>query len=487
MTSDLQQQAREHLWLHFTRMGGYLKGEIPIIVRGEGCYLEDSKGRRYLDALAGLFAVNVGYSYGDEIGRAAHEQMKELPFYTNWSYAHPRAIELAAELADIAPGDLTRVFFCSGGSEAVESAWKLARQYYQVRGERHLPSSAYRDPERGHEAVAAVRAVPEQRWKAISRHIAYHGTTMGALSINGIPALRKPFEPLVPEVAHVRNTNRYHRPPEETEQEFTELLLDELQQAIEALGPGSVAMVIMEPVQNAGGAFTPPEGYWRGVRELCDRYDILLCADEVITGFGRLGHWFGSERYDIRPDLVTIAKGLSSAYGAIGGVVATDRVMDPFLSDTSMYSHGITFGGHPVMCAIALKNIEIMKRERIVEHVRQNEGRFRETLEQLLELPIVGDVRGTGFFYAVELVKDKETRETFTDEECEWLLRGFLSKRLFEAGLICRADDRGDPVIQLSPPLVAGQEEFDQIASTLGEVLSEAWAQLDRGRELAKA
>jgi adenosylmethionine-8-amino-7-oxononanoate aminotransferase len=246
-------------------------------------------------------------------------------------------------------------------------------------------------------------------------------------------------------------------------------------------------MVIMEPVQNAGGAFTPPEGYWRGVRELCDRYDILLCADEVITGFGRLGHWFGSERYDIRPDLVTIAKGLSSAYAAIGGVVATDRVMDPFLSDTSMYSHGITFGGHPVMCAIALKNIEIMKRERIVEHVRQNEGRFRETLEQLLELPIVGDVRGTGFFYAVELVKDKETRETFTDEECEWLLRGFLSKRLFEAGLICRADDRGDPVIQLSPPLVAGQEEFDQIASTLGEVLSEAWAQLDRGRELAKA
>jgi adenosylmethionine-8-amino-7-oxononanoate aminotransferase len=464
MTSDLQQQARDHLWLHFTRMAGYLEGEIPIIVRGDGCYLEDSNGKRYLDALAGLFAVNVGYSYGDEIGQAAHDQMKELPFYTNWSYAHPRAIELAAEVAEIAPGDLNRVFFCSGGSEAVESAWKLARQHYAARGE------------------------PERRWKAIARNVAYHGTTMGALSINGIPALRDPFEPLVPGVDHVRNTNRYHRPKEETEEEFTGLLLEELEHTIDAAGPGSVAMVIMEPVQNAGGAFTPPAGYWRGVRELCDRYDILLCADEVITGFGRLGHWFGSDRYDIRPDLVTMAKGLSSAYAAIGGVIATDRVMQPFLEGSSMYTHGITFGGHPVMCAIALKNIEIMKRERIVEHVKENEDRFRDTLAQLLELPIAGDLRGTGFFYALELVKDKETRETFTDEESEWLLRGFLSKRLFEAGLICRADDRGDPVIQISPPLVAGQEEFDKIASILGEVLEEAWAELEkgRGRQLAK-
>jgi adenosylmethionine-8-amino-7-oxononanoate aminotransferase len=242
-------------------------------------------------------------------------------------------------------------------------------------------------------------------------------------------------------------------------------------------------------VQNAGGAFTPPEGYWRGIREICDRYEILLCADEVITGFGRLGHWFGSDRYDIRPDIMLIAKGLSSAHAAIGGVVVTDKVAEPFLEGSSMYSHGITFGGHPVMAAIALKNIEIMKRERIVEHVKENEDRFRDTLGQLLELPIAGDLRGTGFFYALELVKDKETRETFTDEECEWLLRGFLSKRLFEAGLICRADDRGDPVIQISPPLVAGPEEFDKIASILGEVLSEAWAELERGRgkALAKA
>jgi adenosylmethionine-8-amino-7-oxononanoate aminotransferase len=480
-TLDLQRAAREHLWLHFTRMGGYADADVPIIVRGDGCYLEDVNGKRYLDALAGLFSVNIGYGFGEEIGEAAAAQMRELPFYTNWSYAHPRAIELASEVASLAPGDLNRVFFVSGGSEAVESAWKLSRQYYAARGERRTAAAVVSTdddvPVRVDQAQAVPRAA-ERRWKAIARHIAYHGTTMGALSINGIPALRTPFEPLVPDVLHVRNTNRYHRPPEETEEQFTRLLLEDLEHTIEAAGPETVAIVIMEPVQNAGGAFTPPAGYWRGVREICDRYDILLCADEVITGFGRVGAWFGSERYDIRPDVMTIAKGLSSSYASIGAVVATDRVMEPFMRDTSMYSHGITFGGHPVQSAIALKNIEIMKRERIVEHVAETQHRFRATLEQLLELPIAGDLRGTGFFYALELVKDKETRETFDDDECETLLRGFLSPRLFERGLICRADDRGDPVIQISPPLVATQTEFDQLVGILGDVLEEAWTRI---------
>src|SRR5262245_20320200 len=246
------------------------------------------------------------------------------------------------------------------------------------------------------------------------------------------------------------------------------------------MGPETVCLVHMEPVQNAGGCFTPPAGYWQGVRALCDEYDILLSADEVITGFGRLGYWFGSERYDIRPDIVTCAKGLSSSYAAIGAVVATDRVMEPFLESTSMYTHGITFGGHPVMCAIALQNIEIMKREGILEHVLANEDVFREKLESLLELDIVGDVRGTGFFYAIELVKDKETRRTFDDDECETLLRGFLSPALHDAGLICRADDRGDPVVQISPPLVADEKEMDEIVRILGEVLAEAQRRIQR-------
>ncbi len=480
----LQRAAREHLWLHFTRMGGYADGEVPIIVRGDGCYLEDTNGKRYLDALAGLFCVNLGYGFGEEIGQAALEQMRELPFYTNWSYAHPRAIELAAEVASLAPGDLNRVFFVSGGSEAVEAAWKLARQYYQARHRQRAGAvrvlAPNADAEARHEALVAAAAAPPLRYKAIARRVAYHGTTFGALSLSGIAPIRQPFEPLVPEVRHVHNTNRYHRPPGETEAEFTAFLLEDLEHTIQAMGPETVCLVHMEPVQNAGGSFTPPTGYFQGVREICDRYDILLSADEVITGFGRLGYWFGSERYDIRPDLVTCAKGLSSSYAAIGAVVATDRVMEPFLEETSMYSHGITFGGHPVMCAIALKNIEIMKRERVVEHVREHEGALRSTLAQLLELPIVGDLRGAGYLWALELVKDKETRQTFDDDECEWLLRGFLSRRLFERGLICRADDRGDPVVQISPPLVAGQEEFDRIAGILGDVLAEAWDELRR-------
>jgi adenosylmethionine-8-amino-7-oxononanoate aminotransferase len=454
-TFDYQQAARDHLWLHFTRMSGYRAEEMPIIVRGDGCYLEDANGKRYLDALAGLFAVQLGYSYGEEIGQAALEQMRELPFYTNWSYAHPRAIELAHELASLTPGDLNRVFFVSGGSEAVESAWKLARQYHAARGER--------------------------RYKVVARRLAYHGTTMGALSINGIAALRAPFEPLVPGPFHVRNTNRYHRPPDETEAEFTAFLLDDLESAIEQEGPATIAMVIMEPVQNAGGAFTPPAGYFAGVRAICDHYGILLCADEVITGFGRLGAWFGSELYDIRPDLITCAKGLSSAYAPIGAVIAGDHMMAPFLDEKAMYTHGITFGGHPVMAAIALKNLEIMKRERIVERVREHEPVLRDSLAQLLELPIVGDLRGVGYFWALELVKNKETRESFSDAESESLLRGFLSGRLFERGLICRADDRGDPVIQISPPLVAGPREFDEIVGILGDVLSEAWQRMNGG------
>jgi adenosylmethionine-8-amino-7-oxononanoate aminotransferase len=441
--------ALDHLWLHFTEMGGYDDAsELQVIVKGDGCYLEDSNGRRYLDALAGLFCVNIGYGYGEEMGEAAAAQMRELPFAINWTFAHPRSIELAAELAGLAPGDLNRAFFVSGGSEAVEAAWKLARQYHSARGER--------------------------RWKAIARRVAYHGTTLGALSITGCTDLRTPFEPLVPDALHVSNTNRFHRPREESEEEFTRFLLDELEATIHQAGPDTVAMVVMEPVQNSGGSFTPPAGYFEGVRALCDEHGILLCADEVITGFGRLGHWFGSERFGIKPDLITCAKGLSSAYASIGALIASERVMEPFSKPGAMYSHGMTFGGHPVQAAVALKNIEIMRRDRIVEGVREKEGDFRAALEPLLELPIVGDLRGCGYFYALELIKDRETRAGFDEAECDELLRGFVSPQLFERGLICRADDRGDPVVQLSPPLVAGPEEFEFIASTLAAVLEEA-------------
>ena len=450
MTLDLQQAARDHLWLHFTRMAAYGDSEVPIIVSGDGCYLEDSKGKRYLDALAGLFAVQIGYSYGDEVGRAAHEQMKELPFYTNWSYAHPRAIELAHEVAQLAPGDLNRVFFVSGGSEAVESAWKLARQYHMARGER--------------------------RWKAVSRRTAYHGTTMGALSITGIPEVRAPFEPLVPGAIKVANTNFYRAPEHGDDlEDFGRWAADQIAIAIENEGPDTVAAVFLEPVQNSGGCFPPPPGYFARVREICDRYDVLLVSDEVICAFGRLGYTFGAERYGYQPDIITCAKGLTSGYSPIGAMIATDRIMEPFLKGTNSFAHGYTFGGHPVSSAVAMANLDIFDREKLNQNVLDNEGAFRATLEQLLDLPLVGDVRGEGFFYGIELVKDKDTRETFDDDESERLLRGFLSKALFDAGLYCRADDRGDPVIQLAPPLTCDQTHFDEIEQILRGVLTDAY------------
>src|SRR6478609_4667672 len=361
----LQELAKRHLMMHFTRHSTFRNEDVPIITRGEGCYLYDSKGKRYFDGLAGLFCTQIGYSFGAELGEAAAAQMAELPFYTNWSYAHPRAIELAAKVAELAPGDLNRAFFVSGGSEANEAIIKLVRQYHQLQGN-------------------------HRRYKMIARRIAYHGTTLGALSLTGIYPLKTPFEPLMPGVRHVSNTNRYRRPEVETEQEFTQFLLDELREVIEQEGPESVAAVFMAPVQNAGGTFTPPEGYFQGVREICDEYGVLLVAAEVICGFGRLGEWFGSALYDIRPDIVTFAKGIGSAHVPLGGVLMTDSVAAPFLEGHALLNHGITYGGHPVCTAVALKNLEIMKRERVLENVLENESYFKSVLDDLGTKPIVG-------------------------------------------------------------------------------------------------
>jgi adenosylmethionine-8-amino-7-oxononanoate aminotransferase len=454
---QLQALAKRHLMMHFTRHGSFQTGEVPVISHGEGCWLYDTNGKKYFDGLSGLFCTQIGYSFGAELGEAAAAQMAELPFYTNWSYAHPRSIELASKIAELAPGDLNRVFFVSGGSEANEAIIKLVKQYHQLHG-------------------------VSRRYKMIARRIAYHGTTLGALSLTGIAPIKIPFEPLMAGVRHVSNTNRYRRPEGETEQEFTRFLLDELREVIEHEGPESVAAVFMEPVQNSGGTFTPPEGYFQGVRELCTEYGILLVADEVICAFGRLGHWFGSERYDIRPDIVTFAKGVGSAHVPLGGVLMTDQVAAPFLEGTTIVNHGITYGGHPVATAVALKNLEVMEREEVLGNVRRNEPYFHSLLEKLAEKPIIGDVRGAGYFKSLELVKDKDTKQTFDEEESEYLLRGFLSERLYEAGLICRADDRGDPVIQLSPPLIATRQDLDYIHDVLDTVLDEAWEEMHRHR-----
>ncbi|MEA2355195.1 MAG: hypothetical protein QOD61_1324 [Solirubrobacteraceae bacterium] len=448
---DLQELARRHLWMHFTRMGAYADHEVPIIVRGDGCHVYDEHGRRYLDGLSALYCVNVGHGR-EELGEAAAAQSRELAFYTNWSYAHPASIELAARIAGLAPPGLDRVFFTSGGSEAVESAWKLVRAYHRTQGQ-------------------------PTRTKLIARQLAYHGTSLGALAATGVTALRQPFEPLTPGGCHVPNTNAY-RWPEGRDPLWA---ADAIEERILFEGAETVGAVILEPVQNAGGCFTPQDGYFQRVREICDRHGVLLISDEVICSWGRLGHYFGCERYGYLPDIITTAKGLTSAYAPMGAMIVSDRVAEPFMTGTAMFAHGFTFGGHPVAAAVALANLEIIRREDLCGRVRDHEAAFRAVLDGLRDLEIVGDVRGAGYFHAIEVVKDRETKETFSPAESESLLRGFLSGALYDHGLICRTDDRGDPVIQLAPPLIAGPDEFAEIGSILRTVLTEAGERVDRG------
>jgi adenosylmethionine-8-amino-7-oxononanoate aminotransferase len=424
---------------------------VPIIVKGDGCYIWDDQGRKYFDGLSGLFTVQVGHGR-KELGAAAAKQMEELAYFPIWSYAHRPAIELAERLAHYAPGDLNRVFFTSGGGEAVETAWKLAKQYFKLTGK-------------------------PTKHKVISRNVAYHGTPQGALSITGIPVAKIPFEPLVPGGVKVPNTNFYRAPDNlrDDEKAFGRWAADRIAEAIEFEGPDSVAAVFLEPVQNSGGCFPPPPGYLERVREICDEYDVLMVADETICAFGRIGDMFAMKRFGVDPDIITCAKGMTSGYAGLGAMIASERLFEPFKHGTTSFLHGYTWGGHPMAAAVAMANLDIFEREDINGNVRRNEGAFLATLNKLRDLNIVGDVRGMGYFYGIELVKDKVTRETFNDDEAERLLRGFLSKALFDAGLYCRADDRGDPVVQLAPPLIAGQKEFDEIEGILRSVLTEAW------------
>ena len=446
--------ARDHLWMHFTRHSTFedhgLGHSVPIITKGQGWTIWDDRGNEYIDALAGLFVTNVGHGR-TEIAEAMAKQASELAFFPLWSYAHPRAIELAERLAHHAPGDLNRVFFTTGGGEAVETAWKLAKQYFKLTGK-------------------------PTKHKVISRSIAYHGTPQGALSITGIPAAKSMFEPLVPGGHKVPNTNIYRAPEHlrDDEKAFGRWAADRIAEAIEFEGPETVAAVFLEPVQNSGGCFPPPAGYFERVREICDEYDVLLVSDETICAFGRIGSMFACDDLGYVPDIITTAKGITSGYAPLGLMIASDRLLEPFRHGTTYFPHGYTWGGHPVSCAAAMANLDIFDREGLNDRVKQNAPVFKRTLDKLLDLPLVGDVRGAGYFYGIELVKDKTTRETFNDDESERLLRGFLSKALFDAGLYCRADDRGDPVVQLAPPLTMGPSEFDEIERRLRSVLTEA-------------
>nr|WP_236007738.1 aspartate aminotransferase family protein [Nakamurella leprariae] len=446
--------AADHLWMHFTRMGSAATDPVPVVARGEGAYLFDTKGKRYLDALSGLFVVQAGYGR-EELAVAADRQLRTLPYFPIWSYATPPAIELADRLAALAPGDLNKVFFSSGGGESVETAWKVAKQYFKLTGR-------------------------PNKTKVISRAVAYHGTTQGALSITGVPGFKHAFEPLVPGTFRVPNTDFYRAPEPfaDDEKAFGRWAADRVEEAILAEGPDSVAAVFVEPVQNAGGSIPPPPGYFERLREICDRHDVLLVSDEVICAYGRLGAMFGAERFGYQPDIITSAKGLTSGYAALGAAIISDRIFEPFSRGTVTFPHGYTFGGHPVACAVALANLDLFERDDLLGHVRRHEDTLRRTLEQLLDLPIVGDVRGAGYFWSVELVRDRATKEPFSRDDCERILRGVVAPGMWEAGVYCRCDDRGNAVVQFAPPLICGPAEFDQIEAAMRTVLTDAWAQL---------
>jgi hypothetical protein len=449
-SQNYSERARRHLWLQMSRMGAYSQtNEVPIMVRGEGTRVYDANGTEYFDGLSGLFTNMLGHGRSD-IGAVAAEQIGQLGFFPLWTYAHPRAIELAEKIASLAPGDLNRVFFTTGGAEAVESAWKLARQYHKMRGD-------------------------TDRYKVISRDIAYHGTTLGALTITSLDPYRQPFEPLVPGAIKVPAVNFYRA--EQHADDFEAFGLwsaHQIEEAILREGAETIAAVFLEPVQNAGGCFTPPPGYWQSVREICDRYGVILVSDEVICAFGRLGTWFGAEKYDYVPDIICCAKGLSSGYAPIGAMIVSDRIAEPFQHDDTSFIHGFTWSGHPVSCAIALKSIEIIENEHVLENVLANQDYFRDSLNALKDIPIVGDIRGTGYFWGIELVKDQTTKETWAGQDAERLLRGYVSPEMFRRGLICRSDDRGDPVVQLAPPLISTRDDIDFMVGTLREVFSGA-------------
>jgi adenosylmethionine-8-amino-7-oxononanoate aminotransferase len=451
----LQQDAHEHLLLHFARNGRFGPGanELLVLERGEGVHVFDTHGRRYIDGLSSLFCAQIGYSYGAEMGEVATEQLARLAFNTNWATASPPAIELATRLADLAPAGFGQVFFTNGGSESVETAWKLVRQFHLANDE-------------------------PQRTKAIARQAAYHGVTLGALALTGVERFKQPFGHPAIATRHVSWTNAFRPDPEAQSAGVLRHALDEIEQAILEEGPETVAMLIAEPVQNAGGCLVAPEGYWAGLREITERHGIVLVADEVITGFGRLGEWFGVQRCDVVPDIITVAKGLTSAYAPMGATLVSDRIAAPMHEDDRALLHGITFGGHPVSAAIALRNLEIFQRDGVLENVRALEPYLHERLQGLRELPIVGDVRGAGFFWAVELVSDGE-RGRFDAEQRERLVRDFMPTRLLQAGLIARADDRGDTVLQIAPPLISTRAELDEIVDAMAEVLTDAGASMD--------
>jgi len=425
-----------------------------VFERGEGCYLFDTDGNRWLDGVAGLFCVNIGHGRTD-LASVAAEQMGRLAYSSNWGMAHPAAIEAATMIAEVAPGDIDQIFFVSSGSEAVESAVKFARNYHLARGD-------------------------DSRYKVISRNWAYHGTTLGALAVTGIPKNREPFLPnLWDGVRHVSNTGQCTSPKGTPADELS--CVKAIEEVILTEGPETVAMVIAEPVQSGGGALVPPNGYWSALRRLCDRHGVLLCADEVVCAFGRFGHWFASERFDVVPDMITFAKGVTSAYQPLGGLaIRRPLVAEVYESPIGTFRHGSTFGGHPVATAVAVANMRAMREEGLFDHVLSTEDHFAQSLGSLAESHrSIREIRGAGFFYAIDLCVDRETRLDLSPTQEIGLQSGVLGGFIREARTTVRPDGRGYTGLNISPPLIADAEVIEDLTHRIDQILDRVDSWLD--------
>ncbi len=452
MAQTQRELAQQHLLPHYTKGAAWNHHELPVITTGDGCYVHDEDGNKYLDGLAGLFCSNIGHGRTD-LAAAAAKQAEKLAFFPNWGFASPPTIEAAAMIAELAPGDLSEVFFVSSGSEAVESAVKFARNYHVARGD-------------------------EQRYKVIARDWAYHGTTLGALAVTGIPKFRKHFMPMLWDgVRHAPNTLDGAGAPGTPIAEWP--CVAELEQMIIDEGPETVSLIIAEPVQNGRGAVVPPEGYWAELRRIADQYGILLCADEVICAFGRMGTWFASERFGIEPDMITFAKGVTSAYQPLGGVVIRRQLVEEtWNSEIGMYNHGSTFGGHPVACAVAVANMVALRDEGVLQNVLDNESYFQAKLDGLVErFDIIKEWRGTGYFYAVEMMESRADGTELSDHDRAALQGGVLGGFVRESKLLIRPDDRGATMLVLSPPLIATRDVIDDIMERMFQIceLTETW------------
>jgi adenosylmethionine-8-amino-7-oxononanoate aminotransferase len=438
----VRQAIRDNVWLHFTNMKE-LQDEANrpfVLVKGEGSTVWDSDGHAYLDLLAGIYSVNAGYGRR-RIMDAMMAQLEQLVFVNPFGTTSVPTAVLADRLAELAPlGGNARIFFTSGGSESVESALKLAKQ---LQAERGFPN----------------------RYKTISRRTAWHGTTMGALSVNGLSEARNVFGPLVPGARHAPMSHRYRCPYCQHDSACNLGCYDEIERLVEFEGPETVAAIIMEPVQNAGGCIPPGStDYFPRIRKLCDQTGILMIMDEVICGFGRLGELFASTYYGVVPDLITAAKGITSSYAPLGAVMVRKAIADEF-NDGPGFLHGLTFGGHPVCTAAALANLDIMLDEDLPGQAKATGAYLRGQLESRLgNHPNVGDIRGAGLFLGIEVVADKATKESppYGADVLNW-----MTSEMRAQGFIVRNDSRGDPTTQICPPLVITHEECDRTVDML--------------------